>query len=417
MVVASAVGLVSTPPVHAAVTGFITHPVDICVDVSGGNSANGTPVQLWGCNGTEAQQWTTQSDGTIHALGKCLDVSGGNTAIGTRVQLWDCNGTGAQMWARSNLGLINPQSGRCLDATAGNTAPGTPLQIWDCNGTAAQQWNLPAGSDVLLYDASTGTVTFTLHALDQGLPAIICHITASTPAVRSLGGGLYVTSIGSTVCSSPVVEIDMTHTLFINGISVAQDVQNRIGGNNVATEPDIVCIAGLWSTFADATIVLPEGYDIVPTRHVIFTTNDTRPYISPGECLGNVIGMSDGAARTYIQQQLHLTIGTVRTQASDAPVGNVISQSLEANGTVVDLVESAGNAIVPSLIGYSQDTAERKIAEAGLTLRTVSTTRVAEQFDAGKVWIQTPSAGSPTNVGAPVDIYVGIFDDTGGGHR
>jgi hypothetical protein len=55
-----------------------------------------------------------------------------------------------------------------------------------------------------------------------------------------------------------------------------------------------------------------------------------------------VIGMTDGAARTYIQQQLHLAVGTVTTQQSDAPVGNVISQSLEASGTAVDLVESGG---------------------------------------------------------------------------
>ena len=45
-----------------------------CVDVAGANSANGTAVQLYDCNGTAAQQWTVGSDGTIRALGKCLDV-------------------------------------------------------------------------------------------------------------------------------------------------------------------------------------------------------------------------------------------------------------------------------------------------------------------------------------------------------
>ena len=69
-----------------------------CVDVAGANTANGTPVQLWDCNGTAAQRWTIGADGTIRALGKCMDVSGGSTANGARVQLWDCNGTGAQRW-------------------------------------------------------------------------------------------------------------------------------------------------------------------------------------------------------------------------------------------------------------------------------------------------------------------------------
>src|SRR5438067_9319349 len=30
--------------------------------------------------------------------GKCLDVAGGNPSDGTVVQLWDCNGTNAQKW-------------------------------------------------------------------------------------------------------------------------------------------------------------------------------------------------------------------------------------------------------------------------------------------------------------------------------
>ncbi|NUK13674.1 ricin-type beta-trefoil lectin domain protein, partial [Streptomyces lunaelactis] len=51
-----------------------------CVDVAGANSANGTPVQLYDCNSTAAQQWSVGTDGTIRALGKCLDVTSGGTA-------------------------------------------------------------------------------------------------------------------------------------------------------------------------------------------------------------------------------------------------------------------------------------------------------------------------------------------------
>jgi hypothetical protein len=127
-------------------TGPITGIAGKCVDVRAANNANGTPVQIYDCNGTNAQQWTVGSDGSIRALGKCLDVSGGGTGNGTPVQLWDCNGTGAQQWRpQTNGALINPQSGRCLDDPNSNTANGTQLQIWDCNGTGAQQWHLPAG--------------------------------------------------------------------------------------------------------------------------------------------------------------------------------------------------------------------------------------------------------------------------------
>ncbi|MEV5849402.1 family 16 glycosylhydrolase [Streptomyces sp. NPDC051985] len=114
-----------------------------CVDVAGANSANGTAVQLYDCNGTAAQQWTVGSDGTIRALGKCLDVTGGGTADGTTVQLYDCNGTAAQKWAVSSAhDIVNPQANKCLDVTGNNSANGTRLQIWTCTGGANQKWTV-----------------------------------------------------------------------------------------------------------------------------------------------------------------------------------------------------------------------------------------------------------------------------------
>ena len=53
------------------------------IDVAGANSANGTQVQLYTCNGTGAQQWTIGDDGTIRALGKCLDVAAASSVSGS----------------------------------------------------------------------------------------------------------------------------------------------------------------------------------------------------------------------------------------------------------------------------------------------------------------------------------------------
>jgi hypothetical protein len=77
-------------------------------------------------------------------FGKCLDVQSGGTGNGTPIQLFDCNGSGAQTWvSQADGSLLNPQSGRCLDDPGGGTAPGAvQLQIYDCNGTAAQQYGL-----------------------------------------------------------------------------------------------------------------------------------------------------------------------------------------------------------------------------------------------------------------------------------
>jgi type 1 glutamine amidotransferase len=125
-------------------SGQITGIGGKCVDVSGSNTADGTKIQLWTCNGTAAQRWTLPGDNTIRALGKCLDVRNSGTANGTLTQLWTCNGTGAQQWApQSNGTLRNPQSGRCLDASGNSSADGTALHIWDCHTGANQKWVLP----------------------------------------------------------------------------------------------------------------------------------------------------------------------------------------------------------------------------------------------------------------------------------
>lgn len=115
-----------------------------CVDVTNGNSANGTPLQLYTCNGTPAQTWSVPGDGTVRAFGKCMDVRGGATTALTVVQLYQCNGTPAQQWIhRADSTLQNTKSGMCLDAEGGGSTNGTRLIIWPCHSGANQKWNLP----------------------------------------------------------------------------------------------------------------------------------------------------------------------------------------------------------------------------------------------------------------------------------
>lgn len=124
-------------------TGPIKGIGGMCVDVAGASNADGTPIQLHGCNGVDAQKWTLGTDGTVRALGKCLDVQGGSTADGAVVQLYTCNGTGAQKWVHTQAGdLTNTGANKCLDAKGGSSADGTRLQIWTCTGAANQKWTV-----------------------------------------------------------------------------------------------------------------------------------------------------------------------------------------------------------------------------------------------------------------------------------
>ncbi len=128
----------------AATTGSAGPMVGIagrCLDVMWGRADNGAPIQLWGCNGTNAQSWTLGPSGALRANGRCLDVPGGSTASGSVLQLWDCNGTGAQIWQPQGDGTLrNPQSARCLDVPGGTAADGTRVQLWDCHAGPNQRW-------------------------------------------------------------------------------------------------------------------------------------------------------------------------------------------------------------------------------------------------------------------------------------
>ncbi|OIJ99927.1 chitinase [Streptomyces sp. MUSC 14] len=143
-VVALSAGLLTASPAQAA-TGAITGLAGKCLDVAGADSADGTPVQLYDCNGTNAQQWTVGGDGTIRALGKCLDVTGDSVADGARAQLWSCTGGANQKWTVTAAhDIVNPQANKCLDVTGDNSANGTRAQIWSCTGGANQKWTAPS---------------------------------------------------------------------------------------------------------------------------------------------------------------------------------------------------------------------------------------------------------------------------------
>ncbi|MFE3762520.1 family 20 glycosylhydrolase [Streptomyces sp. NPDC059104] len=65
--------------------------------------------------------------------GKCLDVLGAGRTDGTPVVLYDCNSTPAQQrrWnAGQGAAVINPASGRCIDAPGATGTNRTQLQIW-----------------------------------------------------------------------------------------------------------------------------------------------------------------------------------------------------------------------------------------------------------------------------------------------
>lgn len=112
-----------------------------CIDIPGGQATAGALLQTWDCNGSDAQKWAFQSDGTLRAMGKCMDPAGGALTNSTPIQLADCNANPVQRFTLTSARtLVNVSSGRCVDIKDWVGSNGAKLQLWDCAGTANQIW-------------------------------------------------------------------------------------------------------------------------------------------------------------------------------------------------------------------------------------------------------------------------------------
>ncbi|MFD9794627.1 ricin-type beta-trefoil lectin domain protein [Streptomyces sp. NPDC059070] len=116
-----------------------------CMDIASGKTTVATPVQIYDCNGTNAQWWTLGNDHSVRGLGMCLNVVWGtaDSPNGTKVEIYDCVGSPGEQWIPQPDGsLKNVLTGKCLDDLGFATANRTQLGIWDCNGLANQKWTL-----------------------------------------------------------------------------------------------------------------------------------------------------------------------------------------------------------------------------------------------------------------------------------
>lgn len=129
---------------HAATVNYVFRSgiTGKCMDDWRRGSTNGTIVDLYGCNNTAAQEWSSNSNGTIeNANGKCLDNWQKKNANGNPIKIYSCSSTDpAQQWRLTGNILKNPQTGKCVDDPASSTTNGKPLELYTCNGKKNQQW-------------------------------------------------------------------------------------------------------------------------------------------------------------------------------------------------------------------------------------------------------------------------------------
>ena len=109
----------------------------------------GTSLQLDACTGTLDQMWNSNYTSTLHNTGAthCLDVPGGNTTDGTQLQIRTCIRSSGQIWSLTS-GAITGQvrsgvgQGSCLQDGGPNTAGGPVAQIGMCAASSTQRWTI-----------------------------------------------------------------------------------------------------------------------------------------------------------------------------------------------------------------------------------------------------------------------------------
>jgi hypothetical protein len=123
-----------------------------CVDARSAGTANGTVIQQYTCNNSNAQQFQSQATSGGYARvnnrtdsSRVWDVTGVSAADNAGIQLWTYSGGNNQQWLAVSEGggyyhFVNRNSGKCLDVPAASTANSVQLVQYTCNGTAAQSF-------------------------------------------------------------------------------------------------------------------------------------------------------------------------------------------------------------------------------------------------------------------------------------
>ncbi|GAA2236771.1 hypothetical protein GCM10010401_06080 [Rarobacter faecitabidus] len=121
-------------------TSYVQGYQNNCIDVPNSDFTDGKQLQVWNCNGTNAQKVSFHPDGTLRINGKCLDARWAWTHNGTEVQLMNCNGHIAQKFTLNGAGdLVNVHANKCVDVKDWG-GQGGKLQLWECSGGANQKW-------------------------------------------------------------------------------------------------------------------------------------------------------------------------------------------------------------------------------------------------------------------------------------
>ena len=130
------------------------------IDVAGANTDNGTHIQLYDANGSDAQSWYLEDAGNGYYYivskldsNKVLNVTGSYTGNGTQIILWNNDKTDNELWQLLYAGngyyyiASKLDTNKVLNVYGSNTDNGTNIILWDkVEGSNNELWQLQGAS-------------------------------------------------------------------------------------------------------------------------------------------------------------------------------------------------------------------------------------------------------------------------------
>lgn len=267
----------------------ISTSAGLVLDLTGGQSTNGTPVQIWDSNSTDAQKWALarQPDGlyTVKSIssGRHLDVRNASTKPEAAVQIFDKNLSCAQKWAvtlndNSTVTLRSACSGLAIDVAGGAiSTQGTGIQTYTSNGSAAQQWNLTSISPVTdgtyslstiggkLLDLTNGqTSAGTLIQIwdGNGTTAQKWQLTRQSSGfykIKNIASNRYLDVRGGSLSSSTKLQVWDDNSTCAQNWSVVNTGSSTLAINSACTGFALDVAGGAVSTRASSAQVYPSN--------------------------------------------------------------------------------------------------------------------------------------------------------------
>lgn len=217
------------------------------LDVKNGSTSNGTNVQLWNNNDTEAQKWKIKKreDGYYSIIclksNKALDVINAEFASGTKLQQYTYDGGNAQKWQIEYEGSSRYEikskgnTNLNVDVSEGSSNEGTLIQIYTDNNTVSQKFYLEKLGEYII--KNEGVEDFIAKAIEENFTnskdtfinrkyldvRVKTHTTIQT-SVTNVTDGLYNLHIWMTNCTQLY---NIMFTFYIENKKLVVEIENK----------------------------------------------------------------------------------------------------------------------------------------------------------------------------------------------